>query len=69
MLYAWKVSRNCGGALNCLTLKVDDCPVLSINSSTVLGFFFRMYLEPATRTGAAIQEIVYDRAIKFSPRP
>jgi hypothetical protein len=27
-----------------------------------------MYLEPATRAGAAMQEIVYDRAIKFSPR-
>jgi hypothetical protein len=67
-LYAWKVSRNCGGELNCLTLRVEDCPVLSINRDTVLGFFFRMYLEPATGVGPAMQEILYDRVIKFSPR-
>jgi hypothetical protein len=27
-----------------------------------------MYLEPATKVGAAMPEILYDRVIKFSPR-
>jgi len=68
-LYAVKVSRNCGSEPNCIPLRVDDCPRLELANDTALGFFFRMYLEPATKAGAAIQEIVYDRAIKFSPRP
>jgi len=68
LLYAVKASRNCGGEPNCIPLRVDDCPVLELKDNTALGFFYRMYLEPATRTGAAMQEIVYDRAIKFSPR-
>jgi len=69
LLYAVKASRNCGDEPNCIPLRVDACPVLTLEDNTALGFFFRMYLEPATRAGAAIQEIVYDRAIKFSPRP
>lgn len=69
MLYAYKASRNCGGEPNCLPLSVDSCPRLTIDENTVLGFFFRMYLEPATKAGAAMQEIVYDRIIKLSPRP
>lgn len=68
-LYAYKASRNCGGEPNCLPLHVDSCPRLIIDDQTVLGFFFRMYLEPATRVGAAMPEIMYDRVIKFSPRP
>jgi hypothetical protein len=68
LLYAVKASRNCGGEPNCIPLRVDACPVLTLEDDTALGFFFRMYLEPATRVGAAMQEIVYDRAIKFSPR-
>jgi hypothetical protein len=68
LLYAVKASRDCGGEPNCIPLRVDACPVLTLEDDTALGFFFRMYLEPATRVGAAMQEIVYDRAIKFSPR-
>jgi len=68
MLYAVKASPDCGGDPNCVPLRVDACPVLTLDDKTALGFFFRMYLEPATRAGAAMQEIVYDRAIKFSPR-
>lgn len=68
-LYAYKVSRNCGGEPDCVTLRVDDCPKLTITDSTLLGFFFRMYLEPATAAGPAMQEILYDRVIKLSPRP
>jgi hypothetical protein len=68
MLYAYKASRNCGDEPNCVPLRVDACPRLAIDDDTALGFFFRMYLEPATGVGAAMPEIVYDRAIKFSPR-
>jgi hypothetical protein len=68
-LYAVKASRNCGDDPSCVPLRVDACPVLTLEDDTAVGFFFRMYLEPATKAGAAMQEIVYDRAIKFSPRP
>jgi hypothetical protein len=67
MMYAYKVSRNCGGEANCLQLSSDDCPRLTIDANTVLGFIFRMYLEPPTKVGPAFTEILYDRVIKFSP--
>jgi hypothetical protein len=67
-MYAFKVSRNCGNEPNCLPLALDDCPRLTIDKDTVLGLLFRMYLEPATKVGAAMPEILYDRVIKFSPR-
>jgi len=28
-----------------------------------------MYLEPATKTGAVMPEVLYDRMMKFSPQP
>lgn len=68
VLYAYKVSRNCSGELNCLPLSIENCPRLTIDEKTILGFFFRMYLEPTTGVGPAMQEIVYDRILKFSPR-
>ena len=69
LMYAYRVSRSCGkGEPNCLPLSAP-CPSLTLDSSTVLGLYFRMYLEPATKVGAAMQEILYDRVIKFSPRP
>lgn len=68
LMYAYKVSRNCGkGGPKCLPLSAP-CASLKLDSSTVLGLYFRMYLEPATKVGAAMQEILYDRVIKFSPR-
>ena len=68
LMYAFKVSRNCGNEPNCLPLALDDCPRLTIDKDTVLGLLFRMYMEPATKVGAAMPEILYDRIIKFSPR-
>jgi len=68
-MYAYKVSRNCGGEPNCLPLAVpDDCERLVLDPSTMLGVFTRMYIEPATKIGPAMQEIIYDRILKFSPR-
>lgn len=69
LMYAFKVSRDCGGEANCLTLGLEDCDRLTIDKDTVLGLMFRMYLEPATKVGPALPEILYDRVIKFSPEP
>lgn len=68
LMYAYKVSRNCGSEPNCLTLTIEGCPRLSIDSSTMLGLIWRMYLEPATKVGAANHEVLWDRVIKFSPQ-
>jgi len=69
LMYAYKISRDCGGEPNCLQVGIEECPRLTIDSSTVLGLIFRMYLEPETKVGAAMPEILYDRVIKFSPQP
>ena len=70
LMYVYKVSRDCGGEPNCLQLGIDyECPPLTIDSSTILGIIFRMYLEPSTKVGPAMPEILYDRVLKFSPRP
>jgi hypothetical protein len=71
LMYAYKVSRNCtAGEPNCLQLSVPDgCTRLTLDSSTLLTVFERIYLEPATRIGPALPEMVYDRVLKFSPRP
>lgn len=69
LMYAYKISRNCGGEANCLQLTVPDgCTRLTLDDTTLLGVFTRMYLEPETRIGPAMPEILYDRVIKFSPR-
>lgn len=68
LMYAFMVSRNCGNQPNCVPLALDGCPRLTIGPNTVLGLMFRMYLEPATKVGAAMPEILYDRVIKFSPQ-
>ena len=68
LLFAYKVSRNCNGEPNCMPLSAGDCPRLKINSGTVLGIGTRTYLEPATKVGPAMQEMLYGRVIKFSPR-
>lgn len=70
LLYAYKVSRKClKGEDYCLPLSPPEgCSRLTLGDSTVLTVFDRMYLEPATKVGPALPEILYDRVIKFSPR-
>ncbi len=68
LMYAYKVSRNCGNDVHCMPLSLDNCPLLTIGPDTVLGFIFRNYLEPSTNVGPAMPEILYDRVIKFSPQ-
>jgi hypothetical protein len=68
LMYAYKISRGCGGESNCLQLAVpDDCMRLTLDASTLLGVFTRIYLEPETKVGPAMPEMLYDRIIKFSP--
>ena len=69
LMYAFKVSRNCGQQRDCVQLGIDNCSKVTVGPATVLGLIFRMYVEPATKVGAAMPEILYDRVIKFSPRP
>lgn len=70
LMYAYKISRSGVPEPNCLQLSAPQgCPRLTLGSSTLLGVFTRIYLEPATKVGPALSEILYDRAIKFSPRP
>ncbi len=70
VMYAIKFSRNCGqGEPYCVPLAISNCAKLTIGPDTVLGLFVRMYLEPATQVGPAMPEILYDRVMKFSPRP
>lgn len=68
LTYAFKVSRNCGTEPNCVPLAIANCSRLTIGPGTVLGLIFRTYLEPATKVGPAMPEILYDRVLKFSPR-
>jgi hypothetical protein len=68
LMYAYKVSRNCGNQPSCVTLRIENCPRLTIGPDTLLGLFVRMYLEPATKVAPVMPEILYDRVIKFSPR-
>ena len=70
LMYAYKVARNCAGQSNCLQLSVPEgCTRLTLNSDTLLGVFTRIYVEPASKVGPAMPEILYDRVLKFSPRP
>ncbi len=68
-MFVYKVSRNCGTDNTCLPLSADNCPRLTIDSSTLLGIGIRTYLEPATKVGPAMPEMLYTRVLKFSPRP
>jgi hypothetical protein len=66
-MFAYKVSRDCGGETNCLELSAGDCARLTLDETTLLGIGIRTYLEPATKVGPALTEMLYDRVIKFSP--
>ncbi len=65
-MYVYKISRNCGGEPQCLEL--STCGLLTLDSDTLLGIFTRIYLEPATKVGPAMPEVLYDRVLEFSPQ-
>jgi hypothetical protein len=66
-LYVYKIARNCDGDLNCFEVPTGP-GAYGIALDQPLMFFWRMYLEKATKTGPSYSEIVYDRAIKFDPK-
>lgn len=66
-LYAWKIARDCKGEAHCTEVPLGECPGLSVDKEMFI--VFRAYLERETKVGPAYSEIVYDRAIKFSPQP
>lgn len=66
-LYVWKVSRSDGDDSH--TLEVPwgvKAYGVELEEEAFIGF--RMYLEPATKVGPVWSEIIYDRAIHFSPK-
>jgi len=66
-LYTYKMGRRCDGK-NCYRVPGPGLKAHGIELNQPIFIVFRAYLEPATRTGPAKSEILFDRAIKFSPR-
>ena len=77
LLYAIKVARDCTGEPYCLEVTAPEfkdingqpytcTPPLVMNEADMF-LLFRAYMEPATKVGPDANELVYDRAIKFSP--
>ncbi len=66
-LYVYKVARNCDGDPHCFEVPYGPGGY-GIHPNQPVFIFWRTYLEKATKTGPSYSEIVYDRAIKFSPR-
>jgi hypothetical protein len=66
-LYVYKVARNCSGGLHCYEVP-SGVKAYGIELGQPLAIAWRIYLENSTKTGPSYSEIVYDRAIKFSPK-
>jgi hypothetical protein len=65
-LYAVKVARNCSGEENCLAVPIgNDTYGIGLDQEAFIAF--RAYVEEETMVGPSYTELVYDRAIKFSP--
>jgi hypothetical protein len=66
-LYVCKVARSAAGDPNCL--EVPTGPGAHGIPLTAQAFVaYRIYLDPQTKTGPFWFELLYDRALKFSPR-
>ncbi len=63
-LYVCKVARQCNGERPCLEVPSGLCDRIRLE---VMYLVARAYLEPGRMVGPAYNEIVFDRAIKFSP--
>jgi hypothetical protein len=80
-LYAYKFARNCHGEANCYEVPYGCCsyqgteycvgePCSPGMASVEEGIMtYRLYLDPLSKTGPDTDEIIFDSAIKFSPRP
>lgn len=66
-LYAWKVSRDSAGDPHCLEIPVGPMHYgVALDEPIIV--FFRTYLEPSTKVGPALNELVVDRVIHFHPK-
>jgi len=80
-LYVYKFARHCGGEADCFEVPYgccdpetpEDCvgtPGCPGLAASELGLIcWRAYLDPVSRTGPDPAELLYDRAIKFTPKP
>ena len=66
-LYAWKLAWDCGGEANCLPIENPGCANLNLTESSPFKIQFRLYVEPATKTGPEIREVFFDRVLVFQP--
>jgi hypothetical protein len=65
--YIYKLTRHCGGDPYCYEVPTGP-GAYGIGLDQPLMLAWRIYLEKATKTGPSYSEILYDRAIKFSPK-
>jgi hypothetical protein len=65
--YAYKIGRRCDGK-NCYRVPGPGLKAHGIELDQPIFIIFRLYLEKAAKVGPAKSEILFDRAIKFSPR-
>jgi hypothetical protein len=66
-LYVYKIARHANGNPHCFEVPTGP-GAYGIGADEPLFIIWRSYLEKATKTGPSYSEIVYDRAIKFSPK-
>jgi hypothetical protein len=66
-LYVYKIARNANGDQHCFELPTGP-GAYGIALDQPLFIAWRIYFEPAAKTGPSYSEIVYDRAMKFSPK-
>jgi len=65
--YTYKIGRRCDGE-NCYRVPGPGLKAHGIELDQPIFIIFRLYLEKAAKVGPAKSEILFDRAIKFSPR-
>ena len=66
-LYVYKIARHSNGDPHCYEVPTGPGDY-GIGLDQPLKIGWRLYLEKATKTGTSYSEILYDRAIKFSPK-
>jgi len=66
-LYVYKIARHANNDQHCFEVPTGP-GAYGIALDKPLYITWRSYLEKATKTGPSYSEIVYDRAIKFSPK-
>jgi hypothetical protein len=68
-IYAFKIARlgGCSGQSFCKEIGFD-CDT-GIASDEDIALIFRAYVEPATKVGPALGEVILDRILRFTPKP